>query len=124
MIRRRRAWLVVAVLFALGNVAGAIMAAVAKEPAHTATHVVLAILAAYIARALTAPPPHPVALEAGTPMAGTSERLSQLELSVGGLAAGVERMSDAQRRITRLFAERSRAPERPDHPEREKHADR
>lgn len=107
MTRRRRAWLAVAVVFGLGNVAGAIMAAMAREPTHTATHVVLAILAASVAQMLVAHAPEPVALPEGASIAVTTVQLDQLEVSVGGLAAGVERMSDAQQRITRLFAERA-----------------
>ena len=110
MTRRRRAWLAVAVVFGLGNVAGAIMAALAREPAHAATHVVLAVLAASVAQMLAAHAPEPVALPEGASIAATTDRLDQLELSVGGLAAGVERMSDAQKRITRLFAERAGNP--------------
>jgi len=107
MTRRRRAWLAVAVVFGLGNVAGAIMAAIAREPTHTATHVVLAILAASVAQMLAAYAPEPVALLDGASVAATTERLDQLELSVGGLAAGVDRMGEEQRVITRLFAERA-----------------
>lgn len=110
MTRRRRAWLAVAVVFGLGNVAGAIMAAIAREPAHTATHVVLAVLAASVAQMLAAHAPEPVALPEGASIAATTDRLEQLELSVGGLAAGVERMGEEQRVITRLFAERAGDP--------------
>lgn len=118
MTRRRRAWLAVVVVFGLGNVAGAIMAALAREPAHTALHVVLAILSASVARMLAAEWPEPAALplpDEASP--ATADRLDQLELSVGGLAAGVERMGDAQRRITRLFADRAGDPEHERHME-------
>ena len=107
MTRRRIAWLAVAVVFGLGNVAGAIMAALAREPAHTATHMVLAVLAASVAQILAVHVPEPVALPEGASIAATTDRLDQLELSVGGLAAGVERMGEEQRVITRLFAERA-----------------
>lgn len=123
MTRRRRAWLAVAVLFGLGNVAGAIMAAIGKEPAHTATHVVLAILAAYVARLLVVYSPDSAELPDGQSVVATADRLNQLELSVGGLALGVERMGDAQRQITRLFAERGSEPEHPEHAEHQEHAE-
>ena len=52
MSRRSRILFVVAVLFALLNVGGLIMAAVAGEPGHTGIHAVLVLLAAFAASRL------------------------------------------------------------------------
>ena len=107
MIRRTKAWLTVAVLFGLGNVAGAVMAAVAREPLHAATHVVLAFLSAYAVRALVGAPAPAAALPDVAPIGALAGRFTQLEISLEGLAVGVERMGEGQRTITRLFAERN-----------------
>jgi uncharacterized membrane protein YoaK (UPF0700 family) len=107
MLRHAKLWLVAAVLFGLGNVAGAVMAAMALEPLHTATHVVLALISASVARALVSTPQSVDVASIGAPIEIVSSRLTQLELSLEGLATGVDRMRDGQRAITRLFAERS-----------------
>ena len=52
MSRRSRILFVVAVLFALLNVGGLIMAAVAGEPGHTGVHAVLVLLSLYAASRL------------------------------------------------------------------------
>ena len=52
MSRRSRILLVVTVLFALLNVGGLIMAAVAGEPGHTGIHALLVLLGAFVAAAL------------------------------------------------------------------------
>ena len=52
MSRRSRILLVVTVLFALLNIGGLIMAAVAGEPGHTGIHAVLVLAAGYAASRL------------------------------------------------------------------------
>lgn len=120
MDRRIKGWLAVAVLFGLGNVAGAVMACVSKEWMHAATHAVLVVFSAYAVRELIdARPRPPVAIAADVPIGLVEDRLAHLELSLDGLATGVERMGEGQRSITRLFAERGGVSELRDHVERE-----
>lgn len=53
MSRRSKVLYVVVVLFALVNLGGLIMAAVAGEPGHTGIHAVLLLLSAYGVHRLT-----------------------------------------------------------------------
>lgn len=113
MIRRTKVWLAVAVVFGLGNIAGAVMAAIAREPMHTLTHVVLALLGVYVAGALVVAMREPVAvptIDVGEIM---SDRMAHLERSLEGLASGVERMTEGERSVSKLFAERARTERRP-----------
>lgn len=110
MDRRTKGWLVVAVLFGIGNVAGAVMACVSKEWIHAATHAVLVVFSAYAVRELLEARSRPgVAVPAGVPAGVVNDRLAHLELSLEGLATGVERMGEGQRFIDHLFAERTGA---------------
>ena len=100
MSRRVRIWLMVAVLFAVGNVLGAGFAAVSREPLHATLHLALALLGAFVAwqlsRARGAAPAASSALDA---------RMAQLELSVESVALEVERIGEGQRFVTRLLTE-------------------
>ena len=100
MTRRSKVWLVAAILFAVGNVAAGVLAAVQGELLHTVVHVVLALLGAYLATRL-APRRYARALPHEL-----SDRLTRLEQSVDAVAIEVERIGEGQRFMTRLFTER------------------
>ncbi len=106
MTRRSRVWLVIAVLFGIGNLAGAVYAVVVGEATHAAVHVVLALLGAYAASALT-----PRAASGWEELPGVEQvdaRLERLQQSVDAIALEVERIGEAQRYSARLEAERAR----------------
>lgn len=115
MTRRSRIWLVVAALFSLINVAGAVFAAVQREWLHAGTHVGLALLGAYavwwLAPSRTARRrwPRRQAVSSGIP-GELSDRLAHLEHAVDAIAIEVERIGEGQRFITRSFVEN--APQR------------
>lgn len=111
MRRRTKVWLTVAVVFGVVNAAGAVMAAIAKEPVHAMTHVALAIIGAYVAGALVVAARRPVDVPRVAGAELESEQLAHLELSLEGLAVGVERMGQGQRFVSRLFATRHSHPE-------------
>ncbi|GAC1650164.1 MAG: hypothetical protein NVS4B3_08530 [Gemmatimonadaceae bacterium] len=112
MTRRSMAWLALAVLFALGNFAGAVYAAAQGELwPHAGIHVGLTLLGAYAAWWLT---PRRDAREfegaAGSAVAGMRgeprDRLTHREQSVDAVAVEVERIGEGQRFMTRFFTER------------------
>lgn len=103
MTRRSKIWLVVASLFTLINLLGAGFAADRGEWLHTAVHVGLLLLGAYLVWRLT-------------PRAGrhdprslhpAEERLEQLQQSVDAIAVEVERIGEAQRFSAKLQQERA-----------------
>ena len=108
MTRLAKVWLVLAVLFALGNLAGAAVAAVWREPIHAGIHAVLALLAAWPASRIVArrvgrrDPRHDQAAAAPADLTG---RLTHLEHSVDALAIEVERIGEGQRFMTRVLTE-------------------
>ena len=108
MTRRAKVWLVVALLFLVGNLAGAVVAAAAGEMHHAGVHVGLALLGAYLAwrvtRGRVAPPTDAASATARSEFA---DRLRGLEQSVDAVAVEVERIGEGQRFVTRLFAERA-----------------
>ena len=103
MTRRSTIWLAVAVLFMVGNVAGAVMAAVQGELLHAAGHAALTLLGAYIAQRIWYGGQPVIAVVPDT----STDRLTQLEQSIDAVAIEVERVGEGQRRMTQLFTERS-----------------
>src|SRR5579875_2311576 len=93
MLGHPRIWIVLAGAFTVANVAGAVMAAVALEPLHAATHLVLAFLSGAVTHAMYDVTRSDVEPTLGTPdglpVALTASRLAHLELSLEGLAAGI-----------------------------------
>jgi hypothetical protein len=91
--------LVVAVLFILANLAGAVVAAAQGELLHSGFHTGLLLLTVYLVRRL-APrrlaPPQPGEL---------TDRLTQLEHSLDAIAIEIERIGEGQRFMMRLFTE-------------------
>lgn len=102
MARRSGTWMVVAVLFTVGNVASAVYAAFLSEQLHTAAHVALAFLGVYWVRWLNR----------GQPERGESNatleasRIEALEQSIDAVALEVERLGEAQRFAEKLQAAR------------------
>jgi hypothetical protein len=102
MTRRSKVWLVLAALFTLVNLAGVPMAAAAGEGPHTAAHVGLMLLGAYLVwrlapRSGRKDPPR---------LEPTDERLEQLQQSLDAVALEVERIGEAQRYNAKLQADR------------------
>jgi hypothetical protein len=118
MTRRSKIWLVVAVLFIVVNFGGGVIAAARGEPLHTGIHAGLLLLGAYLvwrlaptryarriwSRGGSAIPALPREL---------TDRLTNLEQSVDAVAIEVERISEGQRFMTRLFTENG-TPRAPD----------
>ena len=103
MTRRSKIWLALAALFTLLNLAGVPMAAAAGERLHTAAHVGLTLLGAYLVwrlarRARRQDPPT---------LQSTEERLEQLQQSMDAVALEVERIGEVQRYNAKLQAERA-----------------
>lgn len=109
MTRRSKVWLVVAVLFTILNLAGAVIAVAAREPLHAGAHLGLMLLGAFFVWRL-APGRYarrlwPVGRSSAIPRQLT-DRLTNLEQSVDAVAIEVERIGEGQRFMTRLFTER------------------
>lgn len=106
--RSKGIW-VVAVIFTVVNVAGAVMAAWEGEALHAALHVALACLGAYGVQRIAPPgarrrwPWRQSAIAATSPE--LTDRLSHLEESVDAVAIEVERIGEGQRFMTRIFSE-------------------
>ena len=105
MTRRATLWRVVASLFTLINLGGAGIAAVRGEGLHTALHVALLLLGAYVVWRLS-----PRAARQESPAASSAnDRLEQLQQSVDAVALEVERIGEAQRFTAKLQQERTQA---------------
>jgi hypothetical protein len=109
MTRRSKVWLVVAVLFTLGNFAGGVYALVLGELLHTVTHAGLVLLGAYWVRHLWR---RAGETEIPAEFHEFTDRLTHVEQSVDAVAIELERIGEGQRFITRLFTENAtkRAP--------------
>lgn len=109
MKRRPMIGLVLAALFTLGNVAGAIYAGMMGEVRHAGLHVVLSLVGAYVTWLVLVRhrPAYAVAgAAADGPPRELSSRLDNLEQSLDAIAVEVERVGESQRYMTRLFTER------------------
>ena len=111
MTRRARIiWTAVAAVFTAVNFAGAVFAAVAREPNHAGVHVLLGIIGLFLTWRLspwriadrTFPPGY--APDAELP-ADQVDRLSQIERSVDAVAIEVERIGEGQRFMTKVLTE-------------------
>jgi hypothetical protein len=103
MSRRAKIWFGIATIFALGNLAGAMFAAVIQhEFSHAGLHVGLMMLGFYAANRLWRRP------TVDSPPAAIPEmddRLSSLERSIDAVAVEIERVGEGQRYMTKRFAE-------------------
>ena len=106
MPRRFGPWLVVAALFTLVNLGGAIYAGVLGEQDHAALHVGLLLVGAYFTQRLF---PRAVAQEPA-PGQLADERLDYLQQSVDAVALEVERIGEAQRFAARNQSVRTDTP--------------
>ena len=100
--QRAKLWFVVASLFTLVNVGGAVMAAVAGEALHAAAHVALVFVGAYFVWRLAPQARRQEMLAAE----GTDPRLDRLQQSLDAIGLEVERIGEAQRFTTKIVAER------------------
>ena len=106
MTQRSKVWLVVAVLFVVGNVVGAASAAATGELLHAGGHAALVLVGAYFVRRLW---PREAAATAALP-GDFADSLTRLEQSLDAVAIEVERIGEGQRFMTRLFTEGAAAP--------------
>jgi hypothetical protein len=110
MTRRSKVWLAVAVLFTLLNLGGAVMAAAQGELLHSASHVALTLVGAYVVWRL-APGRYARRIwprgESEIPAQPheLTDRLTHLEQSVDAVAIEVERIGEGQRFMTHLFTD-------------------
>jgi hypothetical protein len=119
MTRRSRIWFVVAVLFTILNLGGAVIAAAQGEMPHAGVHVLLMLLGALVTWWLAQGRDARLA-ESGygarrEEAAGAAlprelaDHLTNIEQSVEAVAIEVERIGEGQRFVTRLFTERDAA---------------
>ena len=101
MTRKTEVWLVVALVFAVANLGGAVMAWGNRELLHMGAHLALAGAGGLVAAALQR---RRAAVIAEPDV--TADRLAHLERSLDAVAGEVERMGEGQRFMTKLFAER------------------
>jgi hypothetical protein len=110
MTRGAKVGLVVAVLFSLLNLGGAVYAAVLGEVPHAGIHVALLLVGAYFVWWL-APSRYAdrIRRRGGSENSASprelADRMTQLEQSVDAVAIEVERIGEGQRFMTRLFTE-------------------
>ena len=109
MTRRSTIWLVVASVFAAGNVAGAGFALAQGELLHASIHALLVLPGAYLAWIITRRArDNRRAGESAIP-AETGEidaRLTHIEQSVDAVALEVERIGEGQRFMTHQFTDK------------------
>ena len=105
MSRRAKWWTVVAAVFTVINVGGAIYAAWQNEIPHAGGHVVLAVIGVYwtiwLSRRRVAATDANDATSANASEVG--DRLSNLERSIDVVAIEVERVGEGQRFMTELL---------------------
>jgi hypothetical protein len=110
MTRRSKIWLVVAVLFNLVNLGGAVIAALQGEVLHACGHVLLLIPGVYVMRRVLATRnAGSTSRRSESVMSAQSgelpDRLTRLEQSIDAVAIEVERVGEGQRFMTQVFAE-------------------
>lgn len=106
---KHRAWVPIAWLLSLGNVAAVWFAALPAEPWHATAHAAAAVLFGAGAQRLMSRRRH-----SGTGEVGIGdERMQRLENAVDAIAVEMERIGEGQRFVTKLLAEPARALDRP-----------
>jgi hypothetical protein len=98
MTRRTKLWFGGAVLFAVLNAAGAVVALVMDGISHAAGHVLLAFIGGYVAWRIAARP----GSEPAPSERVFDDRLEGLQQSLDALAVEVERVGENQRFVTKL----------------------
>ena len=104
--QRAKLWFVVASLFTLINLGGAVVAAVTGGVLHTAAHVGLSLLGAYFVWRLA---PRARQREEMLAEQEAVPRLERLQQSLDAIGLEVERIGEAQRFTTKIVAERAHA---------------
>lgn len=104
----RIVWTVAAAVFTAVNAAGAVLAAVAREPIHAGGHVLLGLAGAYLTWRLLAR--RTASLGAGAPEEIADDRLASLERSVDAVAIEVERIGESQRYMTKVLSAEKKPP--------------
>jgi len=108
MKRRSITWPILALIFTLGNIAGAVYAAAMGEMRHASLHVMLTFAGAWLTWQLFARrrgQRESDTLGSATSPGELGSRLSNLERSLEAIAVEVERVGEGQRFMTRLFTE-------------------
>ena len=116
MKRRSITWPIVALIFTLANIGGAVYAAAMGEMPHAGLHVVLTFAGAWVTWLLFAGRrtiSDVDMLVAPTPSGEIGTRLSNLEQSLDAIAVEVERVGEGQRYMTKVFSERGTEKDRP-----------
>jgi hypothetical protein len=103
LTRRAKVWRVIAGLFTVINVGGAGVAVLSGEPLHAAVHVGLVVATYLVWRRLAR------AQEPDLDVHPAYERLDHLQESLDAIAFEVERVSEAQRYLVKIAAERARS---------------
>jgi hypothetical protein len=107
---KHRAWIPIAWLLSVGNVAAVWFAALPAEPWHATAHGALAALFAVGAERLMA---RRRTSSRGGEVAIGDDRLARLETAIDAIAVEMERIGEGQRFVTKLLAEPAREVERP-----------
>lgn len=107
---KHRAWIPIAWLLSLGNVASIWFAAMPAEPWHATVHGALAVLFGVGAERLMARRRAP---RGGGGVPAGDERMQHLENAVDAIAVELERIGEGQRFVTKLLAEPGHRVERP-----------
>ena len=114
MTKRPKVWFVVAVLFVVVNLGGAVYALGMRELPHAALHVALLLPGAYVVRRLARRAWGQRNDQAdGADMLAQPEytdRLSHLEQSLDAVAIEIERVGEGQRFMARVLTEKRGAP--------------
>ena len=118
MRRRSIIWPVLAVIFTLGNVAGAVYAAAMGEIRHASLHVLLSVVGALVSWALIGSRGSGTGAGALRTPGSSGElgsHLSNLEQSLDAIAVEVERVGENQRYMTKVLTEQERTPDDTEH---------
>lgn len=107
---KHRAWIPIAWLLSLGNVAAVWFAALPAEPWHATAHAGLAVLFGVGGQRLMARRRGP---SGGGEIAIGDERMQHLENAIDAIAVEMERIGEGQRFVTKLLAEPGAAIDRP-----------
>jgi hypothetical protein len=105
--RRQRIWFVIAAVFAVLNVGGALIAVRDREGGHAMVHLALAAVGGIVAWRIRVRNREWV-----TAGDGLDARLVRLQQSVDAIAIEVERIGEAQRFASKLAGERLAMPHR------------
>jgi hypothetical protein len=108
---KRRFWRATAVIFALGNVGGAIYALINGEMMHAGTHVALLAGTFVLWQALSS---GPEVEESPIDSPEIDTRLESLQQSLDAVALEVERIGEGQRFVTKVLQEQPEVTSKPD----------